>query len=239
MSELIAQLVALESDVAYDRPASENESEFRYIPGTAPVLLSAPHAAMHRRSGRTKPEEAFTAGFARFIGRQTDAHVLYARHKSQRDPNWHRDSPYKEQLGRIVAEAGIRFVLDLHTAAPRWQFGLALGTMEGRSCPRHEALIIQTLESYGFTPRGRNLDGLAVNHPRFTGGVVQWTVTRYASSALNVPAAQIELNAQYLWIRQEYNGASEQTYVHAAPWRLERAAHACTALVEELARTRP
>jgi len=37
-------------------------------------------------------------------------------------------------------------VLDLHGMSNKYKIGLALGTMNGRSCPYHESLILQTVE---------------------------------------------------------------------------------------------
>jgi hypothetical protein len=193
--EWIERLVALEADVRYQELPAEGEAEFRYLPGRIPVLLSAPHGAVHTRQGRIKEEDEYTVGMARLVAQWTDAHVLYARRRSHSDPNWYPDVPYKRQLRQAVAQAGIRFVLDLHAAAASRDFGIALGTMKGKSCPDHREAIVRALEQRGFRRDGQGLDRLDVDET-FTarGRKGQETVTRYTWQRLGVPAAQFELH---------------------------------------------
>jgi hypothetical protein len=74
--------------------------------------------------------------------------------------------------------------------------------MNGRSCPRHEPLIIQTLQAHGFRQSTKaevrqfdrlRWDHFVLNHSRFTGGVINHTVTKFVVEMLGVAAAQIEL----------------------------------------------
>ncbi len=193
--DLLQQLAALELDVRYRQPPGPDEPEFRYKPGSLPILLSAPHGAAHNRNGRIKEEDGFTTGFSRLIARRTGAHVLYARRQSDTDPNYHAGAPYKTYLEEIVEQQGIRFVLDIHGAGPRHGFGIALGTMSGRSCPEQYPRILETLARHGFTPEGKRLQRLDLDQ-LFTGagGKRQETVTRYCHEVIGVPAAQFELN---------------------------------------------
>jgi N-formylglutamate amidohydrolase len=151
-SAVLDRLVALEADVTYREPPADGEPSFRHERGRLPVLLSAPHGAAHRRDGRYKEEDEFTAAFARLIAERTGAHVLYVFARLEDDPNWDRDSPYKTHLRRLVGEHGIHFVMDIHGMSNRHKFGIAVGTMCGASCPgRHEALIVAALSAAGFT----------------------------------------------------------------------------------------
>ncbi len=201
--DLLQQLVALESDTRYRQPPEPGEPEFRYEHGSRAVLLSAPHGAAHTRNGRIKEEDGFTAGFSRLIARRTGAHALYSRRQSATDPNYHTGAPYKTYLNEIVRREGIRFVLDIHGAGPRHGFGIALGTMTGRSCPEQYAQILETLARHGFTPDGKRLLRLDLDQ-LFTGGggQRQETVTRYCHEVIGVPAAQFELNPHLRIVRQ-------------------------------------
>lgn len=200
--DTLERLIALEHEVFYTEPPREGEQPFAYEPGRLPILLSAPHGAEHLRNGRYKEEDEYTASIARLVGENTGAHVLYSYAQSDSDPNWDRHAPYKERLSEIVDEANIGFVLDIHGMSNRHKFGLALGTIRGRSCPNHEALIVKTLEANQFRPatigEARTFESLqwdrfVVNPPRFTGGVSNHTVTRYVSQELRVAGAQLEL----------------------------------------------
>jgi hypothetical protein len=200
--EMMAQLVALESAVCPTQPPPANEPAFTHIPGTLPILISAPHSTAHWRNGRLKKEEGFTAAISHYIAMKTGAHALYTHYQSEKDPNWHKTAPYKSALARILSRQRIKFVLDLHGMSNRHNIGLALGTINGRSCPQHEQNIIQTLQAHGFhqtsATHARELEHLQwrqfiVNHPRFTGGVTSHTVTRFVSQEVGIPAAQLEL----------------------------------------------
>lgn len=211
---LIDHLIALEADVTYQQPPAAGQPPFRHEPGRRPLLISAPHGAAHRRDGRYKQEDAFTAAFARLVAKRAGAHVLYTFARSESDPNWDRKSPYKDALRELVAAHDIRFVMDIHGMSDRHQFGIAVGTMCGASCRRrHEALIVDTLTVAGFVqatareaeayPAPRR-NHFVVNHGRFTGGMYHHTVTRFAAEELGIHAAQFELCAGLRLVRRGY-----------------------------------
>ncbi len=201
---LLQRLVALETAVTPKQPPTNGQSPFMHESGRLPILLSAPHGTAHRRNGRVKAEEGFTSALARLAAAETGAHVLYTQFMTHHDPNYETDAPYKTTLRRIVKRHGINFVLDIHGMSDRHGFGLALGTMNGRSCPRHESLILQTLQSHGFHQSTKadvrlfdrlRWDHFVLNHSRFTGGVINHTVTKFVVEELSLAAAQIELCA--------------------------------------------
>ena len=99
---LLERLVELERDVRYQDPPEDGEAQVGLVRGEIPVLLSAPHAAVHTRRGRAKEEEEFTAAMARLVAELTGAHALYARRRSPTDPNWYPDVPYKRLLARLT-----------------------------------------------------------------------------------------------------------------------------------------
>jgi hypothetical protein len=209
---LIDRLIALEADVTYQQPPAAGQLPFRHEPGRRPLLISAPHGAAHRRDGRYKQEDAFTAAFARLVAERAGAHALYAFARSESDPNWDRESPYKDALRALAAAHDIRFVMDVHGMSDRHKFGIAVGTMCGASCRRqHEALIVATLTAAGFVqapareagayPAPRR-DHFVVNHSRFTGGMYHHTVTRFAAEELGIHAAQFELCAGLRVVRR-------------------------------------
>ncbi|MEZ4594650.1 MAG: hypothetical protein R3D55_26420 [Chloroflexota bacterium] len=197
------RLLELETAVSPLTFAPEGERPFTHQQGHLPILISAPHATAHQRFNRLKKEEGFTGGLAQLLAESTGAHALYTRYRSPDDPNWDKENPYKAQLGELVNQHGIRFVVDLHGMSDRHKIGVALGSMNGRSCPNHEPLILQTIRQH-LTQTEEDAteafpalywDHFVNNHSHFTGGVVSHTVTRFASQQLGVPALQIELCA--------------------------------------------
>ncbi len=199
--DLLGRLEELEADVRYRELPGRGGERTGSLSGALAVLISAPHAAVHVRRGKRKEEEEFTAAMACLVAQVTGAHALYARRRLPTDPNWHRDGPYKRRLRQIVARHEIAFVLDVHGMAPGRGLGIALGTMKGRSCPRHRDTIIRVLESHGFRRdvEGADfpdcLDRLDVDET-FTGrGLMgQETITSFTWGELGVPCAQVELH---------------------------------------------
>jgi hypothetical protein len=234
MSSLIERLVGLESDVRYREPAEECEPEFLHIPGETPVLLSAPHGATHTRDGEEKEEDEYTAGLARLVAERAGAHVLYARRRSATDPNADPEAPYRRLLRSVVDEFQIRFVLDLHGVRDERAFAIALGTMDGESCPDQEPLLIETFAAHGFGTEQPPADRLVVNDPRFTGGLSQDTITRFVSQELAVPAAQVELH-EACRIVKRFKDAHLETPFHGDGERIEQVIRACVDVVRTVA----
>jgi hypothetical protein len=200
-SLLLTQLLKLETAVAYKQLPPEGERPFTYQAGKLPILISAPHATAHQRRQRIKGEEEFTGALAQFLAETTGVHALYSHFRSPDDPNWDRTSPYKQFLQEVVQTSDIRFVLDLHGMSNKHKIGLALGSINGRSCPDHESIILQTIQqrfqqtsqSAATTFSELRWDQFVLNHSRFTGGLANHTITRFVSQQLGVPALQIEL----------------------------------------------
>jgi hypothetical protein len=234
-SELLRRLSELENEVRYQDFADDEAEDFAYLSGRVPVLLSAPHGAVHTRMGKPKQEDEYTSGFAKLIAELTDVHVMYTRYRSLTDPNWYPDAPYKKVLQQVIEREAIRFVLDIHGVAEHRKFGIALGTMRGKSCPRHREIIIRRLGKFGFSQdadevlRRLDLDRL------FTAKGIkgQETITRYVFERLNVPAAQFELHPS-LRIVERRPDATESEPFQGDPELIEAAVNAFIAIVDKL-----
>jgi hypothetical protein len=192
-----------ETQVRYQEDPPLGQPPFRYVPGTRPVLISAPHGARHWRHGEWKGEDEYTAAFAHLLVEQTGAHALYTVRRIRPDPNYEDDCDYKRTLAGLLREHSFELVLDLHGARRGRDFGIELGTMSGLTCPDFEATIIRRLEWQGFVrDHRRSLDRLWVNR-LFTGGARQRTVTRFVWEQCGVNAAQIEINAHLRVVRRK------------------------------------
>lgn len=213
-SKLLKQLVSLEQSIAYFDPPPNGTDPFTWTNGRIPILISAPHATAHYRQGRMKGEEEYTAALTKLLAQETKAYALYTRYRSQDDPNWDRMTPYKASLQHLIARHNIRFVIDLHGMSNRHNFGIAVGTMNGRSCPNRELLIANTLEAHQFVSttehKVNNYGSLqwgqfVFNHSRFTGGVVNHTITRFVAETLGIDAVQIELCSSLRIVQREHH----------------------------------
>ena len=195
----IERLVELENDILYQEYADDKQPEYVYLKGNVPVLLSAPHGAVHTREGNIKEEDEYTSGLARLLGNRTGAHVIYARRKSRTDPNADATAPYKQTLRQIVQENEIIFVLDLHGANKDRDFGIALGTMHGKSCSDAAKLIIvSAFEKFGISKAGINLTRLDIDKQLPGEGDESREPIIKFCYLNSIPAAQIEINA---WLR--------------------------------------
>ncbi len=237
MHAWLERLTALENEVEYKTAPRRGEGEFCFQPGRLRVLLSAPHGAAHTRLGRLKEEDDFTAGLARLIGELSGAPVLFAWRLSRTDPNFYPDAPYKQALREIIRRGEIRFVLDLHGCAAYRDFGIALGTMQGRSLPNDlRRLILAILRRYGFRSGGGWLSRLDVDRTFTAGnGSRQETITAFVSQRLGVPAAQIELNS-YLRVVRRLPQASERDPFEGDEGMILRTIETLVALVRALDR---
>lgn len=234
MASILERLIQYESDILYQMPPEHDQPEFALQTGTIPVLLSAPHGAVHTRHGALKDEDEFTAAISRLVAEETGAYVLYARRKSATDPNFYADVPYKKALQQIVAQARIEFILDIHGSSARRDFGLALGTMHGQSCPAHLELLLRTLHHNGFA---RNLSGRSRvdvdNVFPAAGGSKVETITRFAWHKLRVPAAQMEINAHLRIVRRKQDASLPGPFT-GDPTQIEKTVFAIRDVVRAL-----
>jgi hypothetical protein len=234
-SDLLRRLSELEDDIRYQDFAEEISEDFDYLSGRVPILLSAPHGTIHIRLGKPKQEDEYTSGFAKLIAEMTNAHVLYTRYRSLSDPNWYRDASYKKILQQIVERENIRFVLDIHGVAEHRMFGIALGTLGGKSCPQHRNIIIRHLKKFGFSTDADDvLQRLDLDRMFTAEGIKgQETITRFVSERLAVPAAQFELHPS-LRIVERRPEATELKPFRGIPELIETTVNAFAALVHEL-----
>ncbi len=169
--------------------------------GGMPLLFSAPHACRHRRAGFWKNEDEYTAAIAEGLHRLSGAHAIFTTYQSNPDPHDDGDHNfYKQHLAAFVRQHRPLLVVDLHGVRGSRQFGVGLGSMKGITAPSYEPTIISAFEQVGFR-RGATLtplERLTVNHPRYTGGLIRPTITRFVHQTLGVAAIQVEINA---WAR--------------------------------------
>ncbi len=213
-SELLLQLQQFESEIFPRSIAVGEVPWFCCIEGSVPVLVSAPHACRHMRDGVEKMSEEFTAALAKQVAGLTGCHAIYTRYKSDEDPNWVTLGAYKSRVAELVLQHGIRFVIDLHGMTNRHHMGVALGTMHGRACRHFDVIApftrhgfevvsadavpppLELIDGVPLPPGGgaeQHRQSVVTDHPRFTGGLRNHTVTRFAVEQLGISAVQVEI----------------------------------------------
>ncbi len=201
MNPILAALRDLERTiVSYDQVAPPGESAVVLLPGACNVLISAPHSTRHWRGGDWKQEEEYTAALGYRLHQETGAYFIYGRYLLNPDPHDDDDSgSYKHALDDLFQSVPVCMVLDLHGARGDRDFAVALGTMHGESFSNHEGDLLAVLQRHGFSfDSDSSLDRLITNPPRYTGGMRQPTITRYAWRRHHIPAVQVEMSA---WVR--------------------------------------
>lgn len=212
--ELFESLDKLEGRISPVCYPESGQPWFETVAGDGEVLLSAPHACRHMRDGTEKPGEEYTAALAQYIAQVTGNCAVFTTHKSDEDPNWLETGEYKKVLTQLVRDCGIKLVVDLHGMTNRHHMGIALGTINGRASvgvnviapfvqhgfvqvaadtvPSPLKLPVGVQQTSGTGAEQHRLR-LVVDHPRFTGGVRNHTVTRFVSEQLGVAAVQVEI----------------------------------------------
>lgn len=214
-SDVLSSLQEHEQSIVSKSGGEDSGEWFRTLQGCRPVLLSAPHACTHERDGVVKMAEEFTAAMVMYLAGQVGCHAIFTVDKSVEDPNWVRGGEYKRALRNIVRQHDVRFLIDLHGMTNRYHMGVALGTMHGRSIANTDVVSPFSDEGFVLTaandlpvklsagdvnPAARsgaaeneNWRRLVVDHPRFTGGLRNHTITRYACEELGINSLQVEL----------------------------------------------
>lgn len=188
------QAVAIEkvNFIKTDRLFNPKKTDpFLYLPGTIPVLVSAPHAVRHIRRKVIKQSDIFTGAIVYLLHQLTGCHALMVTKLYGGDPNWDQPCIYKQKLSLIAAEQGIRLIIDLHGASGEHPFDAELGTMGGISFLGRDnllPLIKKACQDAGLQNIGVDQIFSAAGQP---------TVTAYAAGVLCIPAVQIELNRRY------------------------------------------
>lgn len=162
--------------------------------GSTPVVISAPHAVMHPRRGQQRENEPYTGPLALQLHATTGASaIIYARTTAE-DPNYDKNSPYKEALKELVQEAknGTYFVLDLHGLAKTAKRDVILGTAQGGTILSGDEYILGMLID-AFSREGIN--NIAVDE--VFAATNPYTVAFYTARELKRTALQLEIHRGY------------------------------------------
>ena len=195
MHALLKSIIKIEFEQINYR--DEFEQYFRFVEGSIPILLSAPHGARHKRNGAWKGEDEYTASIAVKLAEMTNAHVIYVKNQTQEDPNATSTSAYKEKIKKIIKDFDIKFLADIHGANSNRNFKICAGIIdedpEKCSCPTFKPVIQDALG--GFQSPLFNLEGLCAANPK--------RVTYFARHECGIESAQFEINADYRIIKRK------------------------------------
>ncbi len=174
-----------------DEAIPSGENWFKVLPGTIPVIITAPHATRPWREGKRRfSDGGGTASLAVLLHELTGATVIYTTYEGPSDPNYDDDNAFKEQLAQLIALNKPRMVLDIHGSHAYRSYDVDVGTMNGESLQGEDKLLsdlIQRLHQDGIFSLSGNRFPAAKNA----------TITRF-SHQHGVPAIQLEINSTYV-----------------------------------------
>lgn len=195
MDALLKSIIEIEFEQISYR--AESERYFRFVKGSIPILLSAPHGARHKRNGAWKGEDEYTASLAVKLAEMTKAHVIYVKNQTREDPNATSTSAYKQKIKEIINEFNIEFLVDIHGANSNRNFKICAGIINEDlatcSCPTFRPVIQAALGD--FQNPLFNLEGLHAANPK--------RVTYFARHECGIESAQFEINADYRIIQRK------------------------------------
>ena len=168
----------------------KKENTFKYIKGTIPVLVSAPHSVRHLRQKKIKQSDIFTGSLAHILNSLTDCHALSVTRLYGGDPNFDLPCLYKNYLKDICQANKIHYLIDLHGAAADKDFDIDMGTMHGQSLlnkPGFEKIIRDSFSQFG-------INQLSLNQMP---AIKQNSITKFASQELGIPSVQLEINRKF------------------------------------------
>lgn len=176
-----------------------NTAHFEILEGKKPVLLSAPHAYIHKRprlSMGYRQGEDLTDRIVKEICKQTGAWGIYIKDGVDYDPNFHElpSNPYKKAVAEIVKEQKIEQFVDIHGLAMEndmYDFGIYYATRFHKS----KKFAYDLKEEIAKNA----LYGVNIAIFRFLEDY-QETISEFVLQQYRVPAIQIEI-AKY--IREE------------------------------------
>lgn len=203
----------------YEKLFSENQyngsgkNAFEIIPGSIPVMVSAPHAVNHFRNGNVKKADKLTGGLALLLHELTGCHIIYSSKQTNTDPNYdlndNGENAYQSSLEKYVNANGIKILLDLHGASLEHDFALELGTAPLKD---NNGLVIgaedPSIHGFSFIPRFIKyvfeyfLQDIETEkksvwkNVEFSAGFSN-TITKYISFNTSCAAIQLEINGIY------------------------------------------
>lgn len=173
--------------------------EFEIVPGSAPVIVSAPHAVTHLRNERIKPSEDFTGALALAVAQASSCHAIVATRTGQGDPNWDpfENSTYKQALCAYARDAGIACVLDIHGMVAASEALVAIGSADGKTVTANPGLderVAETLRAELDTWCKRFEKPIVLNGR--LGARSQNTIAQTVARECGIAALQIEVATQ-------------------------------------------
>lgn len=113
------QLAPLSWSLQYEAHLSERyeqmppcgEPDYKFLGGTKPTLVIAPHATAYWREGEFHEQDSYTGSIASVLNRLTGCHSLISNYCSAADTCWYLETPFRRALTDVVTSGKIGMVV--------------------------------------------------------------------------------------------------------------------------------
>lgn len=179
----------------------DNHPGFVFLPGTTPVIVSAPHCVEHVRNGTVKFAEPETSALAQELHARVNVSSIYKTAGDGHDANSEESSYFRDAIVNVCDRESIVCGLDLHQCSPHREQDMIIGTGKGANV-HGDDLFVDTLKDinthYGFH----------IVYDEIFPALGRYRVSTDVSARTSTPYLQFELNTS-LFFNNEHDRVSE------------------------------
>ncbi len=172
----------------YREVVTPEASGLVYLKGEIPILVSAPHACVHKRMRKLKRQEFYTGALSVMLHSLSGCHTLYTNRLMEPDPNYYDDSSYKAKLSEIIKANEIKCLIDLHGTGLEKEHDIYPGVGINKEFLLEHNNFLDELAHQA------SLNVISVGGLDVFPAAKQMTVTKYAARNLGIPSIQLEIN---------------------------------------------
>lgn len=167
-------------------------SNYIFIEGEVPILLSAPHAVKQARLGEIKTQDGNTGGITEYLCKMCNCYGIIRNHNELDDPNVDNAGlglKYKEKMLSIIKQNNIKSVLDIHGCNNSHNFDFCIGTNDGKNLNgKTKVLDIINTELSSI--------GKVVIDDTFKASK-EGNISKYVCESAKVPSIQLEISTKF------------------------------------------
>jgi len=164
------------------------------------VVLSAPHCCPQLRNGIMKKSETKTGVLVKDVSKAFNCSCIYKTKFYNNDPNWDKESTYRDQLVDFILANDIKLLLDIHGMSSKRNVDICISSNNGKNILNRFDLC-EVIKS-GF--ESCSFKNVFIDNPFNASGLN--VISSYVSRNCNIPCFQIEINTKFLFSTfKEYN----------------------------------
>lgn len=174
---------------------AKTKTNFRYIKGKRPIILSAPHSVRQNREGKIKGKEFCTGSIAILLQRELNCFCIYKQKNCNDDVGYDIfNNKYRYKIMEEVNNKEIQFLLDIHGAKDKYGFDIDVGTNNLRNLNGHDEYIND------FLRIGEKYNLNITVDKQFKADTYR-TISNSVALVNKIPCLQIEISKEYRNIR--------------------------------------